>query len=232
MNKNTKILMLDVETAGGFNEKLVYDLGVAVVLPNGEIIESHSFIIDEIFNNAGLMNSAYYAEKVPSYKAEIAQGMHEVVPFAFALNKVKELIYAYDLKIVSAYNLAFDLDAIWKTSKTLLGYNYGFKGLERLCIWSLACETIFQQTTYQKVAIRENWVSEAGNLKTSAEHAYRYITGDYKFVEQHKGLADVQIEAEIMAKCFRQKKKTISGIIQMPWKLVNTKAFKELRAGF
>lgn len=232
MNKNTKILMLDVETAGGFNEKLVYDLGVAVVLPNGEIVESYSFIIDEIFNNAGLMTSAYYAEKVPSYKTEIAQGLHEVVPFRTALEKVKELIYAYDLKIVSAYNLAFDLDAIWKTSKALLGYNYGFKGLDRLCIWSLACETIFQQTTYQKVAIRENWVSEAGNLKTSAEHAFRYITGDYKFVEQHKGLADVQIEAEIMAKCFRQKKKTISGIIQMPWKLVNTKALKELRAGY
>lgn len=232
MNKNKKMLVLDVETAGGFQEKLVYDLGFAVVLPNGEIVESYSFIIEEIFGNQELMSSAYYAEKIPAYNMEIAQGFHDVVPFRYALDKMKEVIKAHDLQTVAAYNLAFDLDAIWKTSKALLGFNYGFKGMERLCIWSFACEVLFTQTTYQKVAMRQGWHSEAGNLCTSAEHAYRYITGNYQFIEQHTGLADVEIEAEILAKCIRQKKKHKSGILTMPWKLANTKELKELRAAY
>lgn len=227
--RKQKMLVLDVETAGGFQDKLVYDLGFAVVLPNGEIVESYSFIIEEIFENESLMNSAYYAEKVPAYHMEIAQGFHDVVPFKYALEKMKEVIKAHELEVVAAYNLAFDLDAIWKTSKALLGYNYGFKGMERLCIWSLACELLFTQKTYQKVAMREGWYSESGNLKTSAEHAYRYITGDYNFIEQHTGLADVEIEAEILAKCLRQKKKHKSGILTMPWKIPNSKEFKLAR---
>jgi hypothetical protein len=82
---------------------------------------------------------------------------------------------------------------------------------------------LFTQKTYQKVARREGWVSQAGNVKTSAEMAFRYITGDYNFIEEHKGLSDVLIEAQILAKCIRQKKKVKSGVLVMPWKIPNQK---------
>ena len=223
------MLVLDVETAGGLDEKIVYDLGFAVVAKDGKIVEEYSFIIEEIFNDSTLMNSAYYAEKVPSYLREIEQGLHKVVPFKVALDTLREVIARYDLKIVSAYNLAFDLDAIWKTSKRLLGYNYGFKGMTRLCIMSFACEVLFTQKTYQKMAIAQGWVSPAGNVRTTAEMAYRYIRVNPSFVEEHKGLADVRIEAQILAKCFRQKKAHKSGMIGNAWKIPNTKELKMAR---
>ena len=57
-------------------------------------------------------------------------------------------------------------------------------------------------------------------MLTNAECAYRYITKNYEFEEQHTGLADVEIECQILAKCIAQKQKHESGIIAHPWRIV------------
>jgi hypothetical protein len=219
--KNKLYLLVDVETAGSINKPLVYDLGFAVVNGSGDIIESYSFIISEIFDQTQLMQSAYYAKKIPTYIEELKDGLHKKVTFSEALKTMNRIIKEYDLEIISAYNLAFDLRALEYTSKVVLKKSIQFEKMEKLCIWGLACELIFTQKTYQKVALREGWYSPAKNLKTTAEHAYRYITGDYQFMEAHKGLEDVEIEAQILAKCIRQRKKSTKGIIVNPWKIPN-----------
>lgn len=220
--KNKLYLLVDVETAGDIQSPLIYDLGVAVVNGRGEILESYSFIISEIFDKAGLMESAYYAKKIPSYIEELNQNLHKKVKFKEAIQVVNDLIERYELKTISAYNLAFDLRALNNTSKYLTKKSLEFEKMEKLCIWGLACEVIFTQKTYQKVAIREGWFNPATkNLKTTAEHAFRYITGDYQFMEAHKGLEDVEIEAQILALCIRQKKKVQKGIIVNPWRIPN-----------
>ena len=106
------------------------------------------------------------------------------------------------------------------TSKKLLGKEIKFAKYDKLCIWSLACEVLFTQKTFPKVAVREGWISEKGNYKTSAEIAYRYITGEHEFEEEHTGLEDVKIECQILAKCYAQRKKHDSGILGSPWQIV------------
>jgi hypothetical protein len=221
--RKQNFLLLDVETAGGLGNPLIYDLGFAIVNREGEVLEKHSFLIKEIFNEPTLMNSAYYAEKIPSYVNELKNSKHKLVPFAYAIKVMMNAAKAHNVETVSAYNLAFDLRALNSTSKYLKGKGFTFYNKIQLCIWSLACEVLFTQKTYQKVARREGWVSQAGNVKTSAEMAFRYITGDYNFIEEHKGLSDVLIEAQILAKCIRQKKKVKSGVLVMPWKIPNQK---------
>lgn len=221
--RKQNFLLLDVETAGGLGNPLIYDLGFAVVNREGKVLTKHSFLIEEIFNEPTLMNSAYYAEKIPSYVNELKNRKHKIVPFAYAIKVMMNAVKAHNVETVSAYNLAFDLRALNSTSKYLKGKGFTFYNKIQLCIWSLACEVLFTQKTYQKVARREGWVSQAGNVKTSAEMAFRYITGDYNFIEEHKGLSDVLIEAQILAKCIRQKKKVKSGVLVMPWKIPNKK---------
>ena len=221
--RKQNFLLLDVETAGGLGNPLIYDLGFAIVNREGEVLEKHSFLIKEVFNEPTLMNSAYYAEKIPSYVNELKNSKHKLVPFAYAIKVMMNAAKAHNVETVSAYNLAFDLRALNSTSKYLKGKGFTFYNKIQLCIWSLACEVLFTQKTYQKVARREGWVSQAGNVKTSAEMAFRYITGDYNFIEEHKGLSDVLREAQILAKCIRQKKKVKSGVLVMPWKIPNKK---------
>lgn len=42
--------------------------------------------------------------------------------------------------------------------------------------------------------------------QVKAEVIYKYISGNYDFVESHTGLEDVLIEKEILAYCFRKHK--------------------------
>lgn len=228
MDKRKKyIMMLDVETANGLSKPLVYDIGFAVTDKKGNVVESYSFIIDEIFNNEKLMSTAYYAIKVPKYKEDIAKGTRTVVKFMEMREVFLNTMRKYNVQVISAYNLNFDMRALTCTVENLFGkgkfLTKEFANVEKLCIWSLACELLYTQKTYRKVAEAQGWISEAGNMKTSAEHGHRYITGEYDFEESHTGLEDVYIEIGIMAKCFRQNKSYKSGIISHPWRIPNKK---------
>ena len=222
--KKNYFLLVDVETAGSFAEKLVYDIGIVVTDRKGNIQKQHAFLVKEIWENKKLMNSAYYREKIPTYTKEIKNNNYTIKNFAEVLKTIYSLIDEYEIKTISAYNLAFDLDALQKTSQAILGETHEFEKLKKLCIWSFACEVLYTQKTYKKIATQQNWLKEkTNNMMTSAEVGYRYITKNYDFIEEHKGIHDALIENEILAKCFAQNKKHISGIIIHPWKIPNGK---------
>jgi hypothetical protein len=234
MDKRKKYFMIiDVETTGEISRPLVYDLGFAICDKQGNIYERRSYVIEEIFENGTLMESAYYAEKIPRYKVDIEAGTRTVVPFETARAELIRLLLKYNVEVIGAYNWAFDRRALWNTRKILSGQKYflpySLKGLEELCIWSFACEVIFTQKTFQKVATEKLWVTETGNFKTSAEFAYRYITGIHNFEESHTGLEDVEIEVAIMAKCFAQHKKHDSGVLGNPWRIPQIKKAKKAK---
>lgn len=215
------ILVIDVETAGSLNQPLIYDLGCAVMDKKGKIYYKSSFIIKDIFKNSDLMNGAYYKNKIPKYKDDIRNGDHLYINFANVLQVLKILIDFYNIDTITAYNLAFDKKAIEHTSKYLNLNLDLFNNKEMLCIWSYACEVIFTQKSFYKMAIKHGWVSEKNNLLTNAEICYRYISKDIDFLEEHTGLADVLIECKILAKCIAQKKKHNSGILPHPWRIPN-----------
>jgi len=219
-----KILVLDVETANMLDDPLVYDIGFAMSDKKGNIYEKHSFVIKDIFEDGrnDLMTSAYYAKKIPLYLEKIAKGETLVKSLYYVRKFIKDLMVKYGCTTVAAYNAKFDTTAVNTTQRYLTSskFRYFFPyGTEIICIWNMACQVLFTQKTFQKEAIAQGWVSKAGNLQTSAEIAFRYISDDSQFQEEHTGLADVLIEAEIMAKCFRQKKKMSTGINRWCWKI-------------
>ena len=177
------------------------------------------------------METAYYAKKLPQYIKGLETGEFVKVGMLQARAEFLELMEKYDIKTISAYNLMFDMKALKSTFQTL-GYGAKFlpsetrytkDNIDLLCIWSFACEVLFTQKTYSKVANQQGWLTNAGNMLTNAECAYRYITKDYTFEEQHTGLADVEIECQILAKCVAQKQKHESEIIAHPWRIPNRK---------
>ena len=217
------IMVLDVETAGGLENPLVYDIGYVITDKKGNIYESRSFIIKEIFDNKRLMASAYYADKVPMYEKDITEGKRTVVSFEEMRSDLIGLLEEYNVHTISAYNLNFDKRALSNTMENITGkkkfLTANQKNLNMLCIWSLACEVLYTQKTFRKIAESQGWITEKGNLKTSAEIGHRYINKDYDFIESHTGLEDVLIEVGIMERCFRQNKSHKSGILENPWRI-------------
>lgn len=247
-------MTLDVETANGYKETvsiddgkqgqrfvskwvhhpseqpdkpLVYDLGFAIHDKKGNIYFEASFVIEEIFTQPDLMNSAYYSNKVPQYKKDIAEGKRTMVSFQYAKDILIEALEKYNISNICAYNMAFDRNALNFTNSQILGRKWFLpysinKRMTYFCIWFLACETVFLQKGFPKWALENGFYSPSGNFRTNAEVCYNYIHKMSDFSEEHTGLEDVKIEIEIMAHCLRQnKKRSPFKINKQCWRIPN-----------
>lgn len=232
MNKKY-FLVLDTETCNTVEEPIPYDIGWAVCDRHGNIYEKRSFVCTEVFcDMKDVMTSAYYAEKIPQYFADIQAGRRILTGMWNIRRQMIDDMKIYGIKEVGAYNMGFDKRAlnnlIRYVSKSFKRWWFPF-GTEYFCIWNMACNAILNRTTYIDFAEKNGLISDCGNILTSAENAYRYILGDMEFIESHTGLEDVEIEVEIMAYCYRQHKKLEKKINPGCWRIPQKKR-KELRA--
>ena len=225
-------LVIDTETCNTVEQPLPYDIGFAICDRMGNIAEERSYVVAETFlDMKDTMKSAYFAEKIPQYWEDIKNGSREIKSIYKIRKEVKDLMSKYNVKKVGAYNMGFDKRALNNvmryTTKSFCRWFFPF-GTEFFCIWHLATQTLLQQKTFFKMAEKNDWFSEKGNLLTNAEVTYNYIKKMSDFKEEHKGLEDVRIEIEIMAHCFRQHKKMNTNINTSCWRLVQ-KAYKEYK---
>ena len=217
-------ITIDTETCGSLGEPLVYDIGFTIHDKKGNIYESRSYVVSEIFyKEYKKMKTAYYAEKIPEYKRGIKEGKWTVKSFWYIRKEIYSLMKAYNIKAVVAYNAGFDTRALNCTLNDLSKFDdeqtFFNEKTAIWCSWGMSCETIFKQKTFLRIAKQENWVSDAGNVKTSAEIAYRYINRKFKFEEAHTALEDAIIETAIFSKCISTHKKMTKTIINMPWRI-------------
>ena len=218
---------LDIETANSTEDALAYDVGFVVHYNNGEIIERHSYIVrDVFFNMADLMQTAYYAEKIPEYMESIARGEREVKSLYEVRQILHDVCKRYKVKAIMAYNAAFDTRGLNTTQRYVTKSAYRWflpYGIEVQCIWHMACQTICSQKKYYDFCIENGFVSAAGNISTSAETVYAFITNNPDFEEEHKGLEDVEIETAIYTECRRKHKKMNKNINRACWRIPQRK---------
>lgn len=217
-------MVLDTETANSVEQPLPYDIGYAICDREGNIVVTRSYIVAEIFlENKDMMQSAYYAEKIPQYWTDVKNGTREIKTFYNIRKQIKEDMAEYEVTKVGAYNMGFDKRAlnndIRYITKSFLRWFFPY-GTEFFCIWHMACTSILNRPSYIKFALENDFVSPAGNVQTSAECAYRYIIKDPNFIESHTGLEDVLIEVAIMAYCYRQHKPFENSINSACWRKV------------
>ena len=68
-------IMIDTETANGLDDPLAYDIGWQVIDSHGRKYAERSFVNRDIFiHERELMQSAYYANKIPMYAEQIRSG--------------------------------------------------------------------------------------------------------------------------------------------------------------
>jgi DNA polymerase III epsilon subunit-like protein len=227
-------IVLDTETTGSVdNHKTlrVYDFGFVVLDGNDEIINSFNWVVREVFFDDFAMSSAYYADKLPQYRAEIAAGIREVKNFAAIKKDFAAVCKEYDVKQVWAYNAGFDRDALNATT-TALSNGICEEFLPNSVVWcdimQNAARLICDTQRYFAFALDNGYVSPKGNLKTSAECVYRFLTGNADFVEAHTGLKDAEIEADILHACRKLKRKMQKDIVKNAWRIPQ-KGFKEFQ---
>ena len=89
----------------------VYDFGYIIANDKGETLVARSFVISDTFYNDQLMNSAYYADKLPQYRAGLGKEW-EVVSLAEAKRIFAKDCRAYNVHKAWAFNGRFDMGTL------------------------------------------------------------------------------------------------------------------------
>lgn len=218
MTKNY-YLGVDTETANGYmledgklelKDSLVYDIGWAIVGKKGKVYKKRSFVVSEIFFDLSLMNSAYYAEKIPKYLEDIDNGTRKVKSFIDIYWIFRRDCKKYNVKAIFAHNARFDWNALNNTLRLLTGskdrYFYPF-GIELWDTLKMARDAIGSTEEYTEFCVKYGFVTKhkKPQNRLTAEVLWRYISNDIDFEESHTGLEDVMIEKEIFATCIKKK---------------------------
>lgn len=206
-------LTIDTETCGDLQKQdmLCYDIGGAIHDKQGNIYESFSFVVYDVFVlEVQKMVSCYYANKLGIYTDDLKNGTRKMVSFEYARKYIRDLCKKYNVKAICAYNARFDWKTLKNTSKHVLDEKYFYPyGVELWDTWKMAKDTICKQKSYERFCKENNFMTKhkTPRLKTSAETVYAYMTNNPNYEECHTGLEDVMIEIAIFTRCMRQHKK-------------------------
>ena len=199
MRTPKNIMVLDTETVGTSGSPLVHDLGY-VILSKGEIVCKKRFLVKELHVNGKwiLDTSDFYQGYKKDYSK--ARKQERILNFGEILKELWLDIRKYSVSCISAYNLQFDIRAIKYSEEFFCNSQKTISKIEKkklLCLWNLACDTVGQTAHFVQWAYENGRISEKGNISTSAETMYRYITNDVAYIECHTALNDALDESEI-----------------------------------
>lgn len=212
-------IILDTETANTLVDEdgklnmmsvLPYDFGFAVIDNFGSIYETHSYVNSDIFlDEFMLMRSAYYAEKIPQYIKELADGSRKLKN-TYEIRKILcDLCKKYDCKFIMAHNARFDYRACNNIQRWTTKSKYRYFFPREVEIWDtlkMARDVLAENDDYINFCVDNGYMTKhkTPRPQLTAEVIYRYITNDLDFIEEHTGLEDVLIENEIYKFCITQ----------------------------
>lgn len=216
--RKSYFITFDTETANSLECPLMYDLGFAVHDKQGNIYETFSLVIADVYcNEKEIMKSAYYVNKIPQYEIGLKTGQRKIVSAETAKRILARTARKYNVKAIIAHNARFDYRSTSTTiryitkSKNRYFLPYGVPLWDTL---EMAKSVIANKSTYKNFCEKNGYLTKNGKVRLTAEILYRFISGKENFVERHEGLEDVLIEKEIFQYCVRQHK----SMRRSPWK--------------
>ena len=203
----TKYIVLDTETTNSIDDPIVYDIGWAVVDENGEVYETASYVVAEIFCDKDLMASAFFAEKIPAYWDEIHNGSRTLASYRTIRAKLAQCCKNHGVSVICAHNARFDYRSANLTQRFLTSSKYRYFFPYNTELWDtlkMARECFKNDEAFDTFCYENEYLTKRGCKRYTAEILYRFLSSDNEFVEEHTGLADVMIEKEILAECLRR----------------------------
>jgi len=193
------ILLVDVETTD--NDRVIIEISGKVLNKYLLPIHTFSYIIAETWESEKRMSGEYATlDKVNAWKDNIKYGKSQLLSAKTIASEMNNLFSKYDVSVICAYNLSFDIDAMIKTFR-----HYGVSvpqiaKVQKLDLW-LYASVIFIKQRYVNFCVSNNYLTKSKNCLTNAEVVYKYISNDNTFIESHVAIDDVNIELDILRTC-------------------------------
>ena len=201
-----KYIVFDTETTNSLDDPMFFDIGWAVIDETGKTYETASYVNADVFLDDELMASAYYAEKIPQYWAEIKNGSRILAKTKTIKKALAKACKDWEVDVLIAHNARFDYRSTNCTQRYLTSSKYRYFLPYGCELWDTLkmARKAFNDEVYDTFCYENGYLTKRGCKRYTAEILYRFISGDNDFVESHTGLEDVMIEKEIFVECLRR----------------------------
>lgn len=199
-------IVFDSETTNGMDDPICYDIGWSVINDEGETLAERSFVVADVFiHEPKLMSKAFFADKIPQYCADIADGKRTLKRWENIRKALATDCKLFNVVAIMAHNMRFDYRSTAVTQRWLTSskYRYFFPfGVEIWDTLKMARQTFGKNEDYKNFCkAHDGYTLKNGAPRLTAEILYRYLTKNDNFEEVHCGLDDTRIEKEIFRAC-------------------------------
>ena len=196
-------IVLDTETTS-LDKPFCYDCSWVILnMDNGEIADFKANVVEQVWHNLPLFESADYKEKRDKYISMMRKREAVMDKWGYVMRKLKQDIIKYNVTDVYAYNSDFD-DKVIAYNSDWFKCNNPLDDIAIHDIWGYASEFMTGNADYKKFCEDNKRFTDTGNYKGSAEVVYQFITSNPEFIEEHMGLFDSEIESAILWECIRR----------------------------
>jgi len=194
------VLVLDTETTS-LDKPFCYDCSWVIMnTESGELIDLSANVIEQVWHNLPLFESSYYKEKRPKYITMMRNHSACMDKWGYVMKKLARVIRQYNITDVYAYNSDFD-DKVIAFNCDWYKCNNPLETVAIHDIWGYASAYVTGTEAYKAFCETHSRFTDTGNYKGSAEVVYQYLTNNPDFIEEHMGLFDSEIEAQILLAC-------------------------------
>lgn len=247
--RRKNVMLLDVESIGTVN-KTAYDIAFIVCNSQGDLLYQSSTLVKQIFCDQDEMSTAYYHKKnYNKYLCQLSTQETYIKPLKAIIDEMRKVALEYNVKEFLCYNTAFDvrslvdtcirykvIDDVCYTNTSMVDFTKTFtekilqKDVKVSCLWHTFCDLMKNNEDYKKFCKDNGFVSKAGNYQTSAEVAFKYISGNLEYDEPHQGLGDLKTCELSIYKYLQSYGCKMLEINQNCWQLLREKKAKVVKA--
>lgn len=207
MNIHTPILMIDTETTNDVDCPIVYDVGYQIFTLTDGVLCEKSFVNADVFLDADLMASAFFADKIPNYWEDIKVGRRVLKKWCNIKKELAADCKQFNVEIACAHNARFDNKSLnitqryITTSKNRYFLPFGIEWWDTL---KMARQVLKEVEEYTTFCWENEYLTKNMRIRYTAEIIYKWLSGNADFEESHTGLEDVKIERMIFEYCMNK----------------------------
>lgn len=192
-----RIAIFDTETTG-LEKCYCYNIGYLIFdTETCKMLIEREFVVEQIWHNLPLFNTAYYANKRPLYVNRMRAKKIKLAKFGNICQQMIRDFENFEVECAYAYNGSFD-EKVFNFNCDWFKCCNPFETLPIIDIRGNVHKTIAFSKEYQSFCEENQLFTESGNYSTTAEAVFRFVACDTEFKEEHTALADTEIEFEIL----------------------------------
>ena len=203
------VVFWDTETCN--YDRLIFDCSFRIVdITLGKAIEKYSFVVLDCYKTPKIIKGIFSRRKYKKYKPMLNSGEYRLITRQELITFINNMCQEYNITAFGAYNIEFDLQAMYNTlTYTNKRMKYFKKPLindiqelelfnhDMLDIWANA-SVIFASKEYKAWYQENNYpLTKKGFMHTSVQYLKMFLAYKGLYQEQHTGQADISDELDL-----------------------------------